>query len=621
MADLAAGLGLTSAMNEARNKATDFSSISIFLMAVWFGLAAGLLEGVLKWGMPVLGLAGSTRFCLGDLKVLWAPVAVDLVLFLTVAFALWLVSRLATRLPWLVIASGLFATLLFYGTLAVTGRLRERDAIILAIGLGVVTSRWLKKDPDRRIAFLRRTFAPLVAVALLLCLGPWPAVALKERLALARAPEPPAGAPSVLLIVLDTVRADRLGTYGYQRPTTPFLDELARQGAVFERAVANSSWSLPSHITLMTGRLPGEHGGATIGQSFDGRFLSLAEALAARGYATGAFVANAGYASCSRGLGDGFQRYEDSFAPASQIMDRVYAAKLNKYVISRLTKFDPPREWNSARNLSSKFLDWVDARGGRPFFAFLNFMETHYPYTPPAHLASKFADSPEPVPPTQWLPMRNGERPLDPALVKRASDHYDASLASLDEQLRELFAELDRRGLGKNLLVIVTADHGESFGEHGLLEHQISLYADQIRVPLILRMPGRVPAGARVAAPVGLHQVAASVAAMAGMQNHPFPGTPLDAFWLGTAPADHSVVSEVEGGAWPGVPRFWPIYQGAIRSLVTERWHLLLTGQDRVELFDWNADPREEHDLASDPAHQGVLVALRERLNAAAKQP
>jgi len=594
---------------------------NLLVLAAWFGLVAGLLEGLVKWGLPVLGLAGSTQFCIGDLKVLWAPVAVDLALFLILAPVLLLCSWAVPRLPWIAIGSGIYTTLLFVGMLTVTGRLRQRGVVILALGVGVVAFRWMRKAPAQRMARLRRSLVPVIVLTLALTLGPWPAVWLQGRIALARAPEPPADAPNVLLIVMDTVRADRLGAYGYTRPTTPVLDALARQGVVFERAVANSSWSLPSHVTLITGRLPGEHGGETIGGSYDGRFPTLASVLAARGYATAGFVANAGYASCARGMGGGFQRYEDSFAPASQIMDRVYAAKLNRLVAAPLGGNIAPREWNSARTLSREFLDWVDARGRRPFFAFLNFMETHYPYAPPAEFAARFAENPEPIQSEQWYSMRSGERPLQPGLVKRASDLYDASLASLDAQLGELFAELDRRGLSQNLLVIITADHGESLGEHGLLEHQISLYADQIHVPLIFRMPGRIPAGSRVTAPVGLDQIASTVAGFVGASSHPFPGVPLNRFWEAAAPADHAVVSEVAGGAWPGVPKFWPIYQGALRSLVKDNWHLLLTGKEQVELFDWNSDPHEEHNLASDPAHQDVLASLRERLQAMTRQP
>jgi arylsulfatase A-like enzyme len=591
---------------------------ALLLLALWFALAAGLLEGLVKWLLPVFGLAGHSRFCLGDMKVLWAPVTVDLAFFLFLGLLLILLSLLARRLPWTVIAAGLFAALTSYGILSAAGRLRERGAIVLAIGLGVVIARWMKRNPPARLGLLRRSFAPLAIVVGIACLGPWPAAALLEKLAVARAPEPQAHAPSVLLIVLDTVRADRLSAYGYARPTTPFLDELAQQGVLFERAFANSSWSLPSHVSLMTGRLPGEHGGATIGESFDGRFPTLAQALAQRGYATAAFVANAGYASCARGLGLGFHRYEDSFAPASQIMDRVYAAKLNKYIFSRFFDAQTPREWHTAAQINRAFLDWAESAGGRPFFAFLNFMETHYPYAPPADLARRFSSDLRPVRPEQWHPMRNGGS-LDPALVQRASDHYDAALADLDAQLRSLFAELDRRGLRDNLLVVITSDHGESFGEHGLLEHQISLYRDQIHVPLLLRLPGRTPAGARVSAPVGLNQVAATVAVLAGLQDHPFPGLALDTFWGGAAPESPAVISEVAGGPWPGVARHWPIYEGPIRSLVTDRWHLLLTGNGQVELYDWSADPREERNLAAEPVHQQTLAELRTRLEMQAK--
>jgi arylsulfatase A-like enzyme len=440
---------------------------------------------------------------------------------------------------------------------------------------------------------------------------------LFERLALANAPAASPQSPSVLLIVLDTVRADRLGLAGYPRQTTPFLDQFAGQAVVFDRAIANSSWSLPSHISLLTGQ-SAENSGVTIHEGYDGRHPTIAGFLAGRGYATAAFVANSGYATCARGLGAGFLRYEDAPAPLSQLVEQtVFSSRLNRHLLSPLFNLNPPREWLYAEQINRRFLSWLGGQPGRPFFAFLNYMDAHFPYAPPAKLAEQFAGDSRLVDPKVWYPMRFGERPLEGTLVKQGSDLYDASLAYLDGQLRALFAELERRGMTKNLLVIITSDHGESFGEHGLLEHQSSLYADQLRVPLLVRLPGKTPDGARVSLPVGLNQVAATVSRLVGEDRSLFPGLPLDEFWKGNAPLDHQVYSEVAGGPWPGVSKHWPIFQGNLRSLVTDRWHLILPDHGSPELFDWSKDPHEENNLAADPALASVLADLKARLERA----
>jgi len=569
------------------------------ILAAWVGLASGSLGAIFQL-VPRAVAEDWPLWRMESLQNLWIPVLTDLTVFLLLGLVLMAAGFVVRGRHHLMWSTGIFVALGSYGLISSAANLQERGAVVLATGLGSVAARWMNRDPAVRFKLVRRSLAPLAVAVLALCLLPWPAEWLRERFLLATLPQAPQDAPNILVVVIDTLRADRLGVYGNQSRLTPFLDEWAQRSAVFEHAFANSSWTLPSHVSLFTGTLPHEHGAEV--HRYDRRFPTLAGRLAEQGYATVALVANASFAGYESGVLAGFQWAATPRPWSVYLRSSIYVQKFAKYVSKAPFKNDFEHIWQDAAGINQEFLQWIHSRPPRPFFAFLNFMDVHEPYnafttelSPPADRAA------EPL-----------ACPADAAQVRDASQRYDAAISLLDRQLRHLFETLRQLDLDRNLLVVITSDHGQAFGEHGLLGHRESLYLEQLHVPLLIRFPGQKD-GWRSSVPVGLQQIPASVADWVGLEGEPFPGRPLPASSEVTDP-DAAVLSDLTGGPWPGVATCSPIYQGGIRSLLTAEWHLLEQNDGKVELFAWPRDPTEEHNLAARPEYQNVMASLLERL-------
>ena len=319
----------------------------------------------------------------------------------------------------------------------------------------------------------------------------------------------------MLLIVLDTVRADRLSLYGYARPTSPALEQLARQGIRFDGARATAPWTLPSHASMFTGRWPSELDVRWV-TPLHGSFPTLAEYLASHGYATAGFAANAGYCSYDSRLDRGFTHFEDydldcrtsRFWRMASLVEygcqqvSVLGLWLTRsFPGGRLhSRLEPLLKWLTERgrqdagSINRKFLDWLSYRREpkRPFFTFLNYYDAHAPYLPPEGAGFRFGVRPRTLDDyvlliELWSTIDKSS--LTPHYRDLISDCYDSCLAYLDQRLGELFDDLQRRGVLDRTVVIVTADHGEELGGHGLFEHGESLYRPEVRVPLFFVLP------------------------------------------------------------------------------------------------------------------------------------
>lgn len=551
----------------------------VLVVAMWFGVVGGLLEGAAHWIYQITPvLSYGERFHPVDLNTLWTSPLVDIFLFGMIACvllpALWILRKRDWRFEIIV-----FTALICNALLVGTGRIRMGGAVVLAVGLGTVASHWMNRAA---MAFLRRSLIPLLCIALLTFAAVQMGDSIWEKAQIARLPAAPPNAPNVLLIVLDTLRADRLSAYGYGRPTTPFLDEYARRGVLFERAFANSSWTMPSHTSLFTGRFPFQHGVDL--WNYDGRFATLAQVMAARGYATVGFSANEWPCTRASGLGVGFIKCESIYnGPLDTFLRTFYGRRL---AASANNYYDEVDEWGrpSAEEINGRFLGWLDRRPTKPFFAFLNYMEAHGPYHP--------------------LRLQPGREQIIPAA-------YEGKVTHLDEQLRNLFDQLRSRGLDKNLLVIITADHGQSLGEHGLFGHRSSLYLDQIHVPLLMVWPGKIPAGLRVSDVVGLQAVPGTIGELASLGRNVFPGGSLTGCWTGGACGDESVLSELSFPESRSGKSLRPIW---IKSLITSRRHFILEQNGQVELYDWPSDPREARNLADSPEERSAIETLGTKL-------
>lgn len=294
-------------------------------------------------------------------------------------------------------------------------------------------------------------------------------------------------APHVILIVLDTVRADHVSASGpAERRTTPFLERVAADGISFSRARSPSNWTLPSHASLFTGLSPSEHGCHFEHRFLPGEAQTLAEVLQNRGYVTAAFSGNVNVSRAFH-LDQGFDHFYESWTD-----EEVQAGAHSGDVLCQRVK------------------EWVGDRPAGPVFLFLNLMDAHLPYRPAAGFETRFGTPGEGVD-RKFLASLDRPDFLDRVLAgevaidERARDdlalRYDNAIRGLDDRLERLCASLERLGLLEDAVLIVTSDHGENLGDHGLVDHQVSLHESVLRVPLILRGPG-VPALGLVDRPV-----------------------------------------------------------------------------------------------------------------------
>ena len=430
---------------------------------------------------------------------------------------------------------------------------------------------------------------------------------------------PPANTPDVILVSLDTTRADHLSTYGYGRETSPNLTAFASDAQLFTQARSPAGWTLPGHASMLTGLYPNRHGahlagGWLAGQSIDGRRnvafplaadrTTLAEALRDRGYQTGGFVANFSYLYRDYGMAQGFGRYED--APGLLL-------RIHPPVIRAVRAFQPGfcvKPYRTAREINAAALDWLDrAPSGRPAFLFVNYMEAHQPW---------MAESPF----DRWV----WEQPTARALVQKdlythesrrfgaaelgfITASYDGQVAAMDAALGELVAALKARGRYDNALVIVTADHGEMLGEHDTVGHMgRMLYEPLVHVPMVVKLPGADHPRGRDDHPVQLVDVTPTALVIAGAPMIPgIQGQPLPH-------PTHAIVAEEDINPFL-VASYGAAYDRAVRVVYDGDFKLITTSRGDRMLFDLAHDPGEVDNLAE---RDGARLAdLTRRLDAA----
>jgi arylsulfatase A-like enzyme len=626
---------------------------AILRLSAWCGLVAGLLE------VAMLILRKSTwdpnRLYGMSRHFVWLIPLTNLGLFLALgAFLAGVTAFRPRRGGWLA-ARLLFAMTLLPAALVAFPKVYGLAWLMMMLGLA---ARLVPALERRAAGFGRvvRFSAPIVAgMVPALAASPWIADRARESRERAR-PMPPPGTPNVLLVVLDTVAAGHLDLYGYGRPTSPALDELARAGIRFDAARAAASWTLPSHATMFTGRWPHELSVGWV-TPLDRTCPTLAEYLGSRGYATAGFVANTLYCATDSGLDRGFTTYRDyrfrRLSPfgSAALVDRTVAGlqAIEGFLESRLDidVFRPAvqRLWllfnghrKDAAAVHHEFFDWLARRDrpDRPFFAFLNDYDAHWPYELPALSIHRFGVPPRDARESDlihdWWTL--DKHRLGSQQVALARDAYDDCVASLDEQVGRLVDELSRRGLRESTWLIVLADHGESFGEHaGVFCHGTSLYRTELHVPLVIVPPSTRGdlAGRRVAETVSLRDLAATVVDLAGQGTRsPFPGRSLARFWDGAAVAPDGT-GDASRALSEVVPED-PLNPDPERLVTEPRWPLAaLSDGDwtyirreepaREELFHLPDDALESRDLAADPAARTRLENLRASLGRLTEGP
>ncbi|MEO8033110.1 MAG: sulfatase-like hydrolase/transferase [Acidobacteriota bacterium] len=358
----------------------------------------------------------------------------------------------------------------------------------------------------------------------------------------------------VVLISIDTLRSDHLPAYGYRGVQTPNLDRFRKDAVLFANAWSHCPMTLPSHLSMLTGLLPPEHGVRdNVGFRFDAsRHETLQALLRARGYATGAAV-SAHVLSADTGIGSGFDTYDDALDlhPGARFRDYQRSGFATEAVAGR----------------------WIDEHKARKFFYFLHLYEPHVPYDPPEPFLSQYAN------------------------------RYDGEIATADAIVGRFLDRLRAAGIYDRALIIITSDHGEGLGDHGEQQHSILVYREAIQVPMIVKLPGGRRAGESVAAPAQHIDIFPTVTSLLGIgSGESHRGESLLA--LNATSVPRTVYSESQ---YARLHFGW----SALRSVVDAKRHLIATAT-RNELYDLEADRREQRDVAA--AQRREAAALRAAL-------
>jgi arylsulfatase A-like enzyme len=634
------GTGRTALTTVAQRR---FSPLDVFVLSAWCGLAGGLLEVGTRVVCKSIG--SSDQLYMMSRHFHWIAPLSSLLLFSAIGLILALLTKLWPRRGgWLF--SRLICGLAILPLLMVSvPKIYPWAWALVALGIATHLVPIFEGRRNEVWRWLMPSFPALLGIVLVLGGFVLGADWLKVRREVSR-PLPSGGSPNVLLIVLDTVRADRLSLYGYRRPTSTTLERLAKEGIRFDEARATAPWTLPSHASMFTGRWPHELGVAWH-TPLSTKFPTLAEYLGSRGYATAGFVANTLYCSYDAGLDRGFSYYEDYIVQPMSPLRMCYlgnvmwkgAAYLGSTLTSSLSAgpFLAARDtaiWGilatdgkkNASSINRSFLDWLSRRvePTRPFFAFLNYFDAHSVYLLPKGAPYRFGLQPRTEADAQvfneWFYL--DKLRLPPYYITLVQDCYDSCLGYLDERLGELFDELKRRGVLDNTVVIVTSDHGEGLGEHDLFFHGETLYRTEIHVPLLIMLPDQ-DRPVIVNDIVSLRDLPATIVDLIGQaMGAPFPGRSLARLWRDVRPGDPSLAG---AGAFSELPSpnpydpnqgRSPAHRGPLVSLAEGDFvYIRNEGDGTEEIFNERADPNEIDNRVGFEATQAVKERLRERLN------
>jgi arylsulfatase A-like enzyme len=407
-------------------------------------------------------------------------------------------------------------------------------------------------------------------------------------------------APNIVLIQIDTLRADHVGCYGYRRATTPNLDRFARAGVQFRNAYSTTSWTLPAVASLFTGLLPSRHGVRAVGDVLADFTPTLALGLQQNGYTTGAISSNFAFVNPGPNYPDPPLHFRQGFDTFQVLFQATRTDDREGELI-----FGQPIRTARADAVTGKMDEFVRL-SNEPFFLFALYIDPHYGYDPPPDYARLFEPHPTHSHVTGLMQdVLQLADPLSPEDIQHLVNLYDGEVRYTDELIGDFLAALDDSGAADRTIVVILADHGEAFREHGRMLHGQSLYENTVRIPLLIRGPG-IPHGTVVDQPVSITDVMPTLLDLAGV---PAPkgidGQSLVPTWKGaTQNTERSLAFELDNEP--------DLLNGArehARALRQGPWKLITSINDKAELYDLATDPRETHDLAA--AGADVIRNLR----------
>ncbi|MCK6526430.1 sulfatase [Myxococcota bacterium] len=447
------------------------------------------------------------------------------------------------------------------------------------------------------------TWGGLLVIALLGTIGGTPAGASDAP---ARGSVPPdlQDRPNVVLIMVDTLRADALGAYGHPGNPSPNIDAFARESVVFQQAIAQASWTRASTASLLTSMFPSSHNAYRKADVLAPEVETLPEVLLSKGYYSGALM-NSADITRQFGFAQGFQSFA-YLEPEPPLWGGGSAGFLSMYPVVRklherlATEMHPDSVYWDAFRVTEAATEWLARYGGERFFLFVHYMDPHDPYFRHPHDGFGYSRA-------------ENEDP-GPSMAAELAKLYDGEVRYLDQHIEPLFRSLKQRGLWDDTVIVLTADHGVEFGEHGGFWHGTTLYDEQIRVPMIVKLPRQEQAGSLRPEVVRSIDVAPTVAALAGVApDASWQGVSMLADWSQRAPEDRKAFSEED-------------FEGnRLRSLRGGDFKIILANEGNprgvkpCELYEVGSDPGETRELcgSTDGAVETARMKLEQELSAA----
>jgi len=428
--------------------------------------------------------------------------------------------------------------------------------------------------------------------------------------------------PNVIIITMDTTRYDHLSCYGYDKKTTPNLDRFAEEGLLFEKASSVSSWTLPAHASIFTGLYPSRHGVYPENNvKLDNRHITLAEILSLNGYKTAGFIGGY-FCSSFFGIAQGFNYYDENLI---NVPAEIKSFSLSKF-FHRLFKIK--NDFFERKGLMGKriapqinhsALKWLKKNNQTPFFLFLNYFDPHHPYLPldSAQIRTPMETKIKNDNYINWeykliRTILRGEHILQKKEKEFLISRYDAEIKQMDKGIGKLFQFLKDNELWDNTLIIVTADHGESFGEHGLMIHTPAIYEELVRVPLIVKYPLASNKTGRSTSRISLVDIMPEVLTVAGIK------LPMQIQGVPFSQKNRSVIVErYKSNDWAWTAH--PFGERSLRAFYDKEFKLIWSSNKKHELYNLQEDPFELHNLKDQMPNK--VLEMEKKLNLYTDQP
>ena len=600
-------------MNITNNR---LANKDILSWALWFGSVSGLIEGLALWSLYQLGWLSGKLSILGTApENIWVSALFNILLFMFLGLFFVVLGKIVPFLTLNFVVASIFILVLVFDWLNIllNGRISILAITVLALGVAAQYYWSFQKNRNTTGKIIRKSQGILISLVALAFIGIQGAQFTRELIAISSLPTADQNMPNIVVIVVDTLRADHLSSYGYEKPTSKNIDTLAQEGVLFENAYATAPYTLPSHASMLTGLYTFSH--QAYDTPLDNKYPTLGESLQSLGYRTAAFSANVSTFNRSNGLGRGFIHFEDHFQSIGDtVKNTVYGRLFEYYFLHKILDYEDELGRLNAADINNATLNWIQKQEEEPFFIFINYYDVHSPYIPPDQFyeVRGITDNNLGGLISSYWGTENLYVELSKEQLQSEIEAYDDCITYVDDNIGQLLADLKKQNLLDNTIFVITSDHGESFDEHGLRGHANALYRELIHVPLVIWWPGHIPVNTRISKPVSLVELPTTILNLIGkdfQEEIDYPA--LSGLWEADASQVDIPFPLVELGKIDWAPVQNPSAYGAMKSVINSDWQYITHDTFGEELYNLKDDPQETNNVAGNSQESGTLEYFR----------